>query len=160
MNDKFEIPISGFEGYTINGCGEVFSYKRKAKVKLKQHIKNNYLQVCIRKNNKAYHLIVSRLVALHFVFNSNTRETVNHKDFNKLNNHYSNLEWLTASENVKHYRDNRGIYSDRYKLSWELVEEIKTEKKLNKTTNKNLSLKYGVGMTIISNIINGKKWVR
>jgi hypothetical protein len=34
--------------------------------------------------------------------------TVNHIDGNKTNNHYSNLEWLPHSENVKHW-----IYSDR-----------------------------------------------
>lgn len=34
--------------------------------------------------------------------------TVNHKDGNKTNNHYTNLEWIPHSENVKHW-----IYSDR-----------------------------------------------
>lgn len=49
---------------------------------------------------------------------------INHKDGNKLNNHYSNLEWVTTDINNKHARDN-GLNnisksnSDRWKnLEW------------------------------------------
>lgn len=38
---------------------------------------------------------------------------VNHKDFNRLNNHYTNLEWLTHAENVK-YSAKNGRYKARY----------------------------------------------
>lgn len=45
---------------------------------------------------------VHRLVALAFLQNQSDLSEVNHKDSNKLNNHVSNLEWVTKSENNLH----------------------------------------------------------
>jgi hypothetical protein len=36
------------------------------------------------------------------IFIPTHKETVNHKDGNKLNSKASNLEWMTNSENIKH----------------------------------------------------------
>ena len=53
--------------------------------------------------------LVHRIVAEAFLDEPSNKDwTVNHKDGNKLNNHYSNLEWISHSDNVKHW-----IYSDR-----------------------------------------------
>lgn len=53
----------------------------------------------------ASHLL-HRMVATLFVENPDNKNVVNHKDCNKLNNHYSNLEWVTFKENSIHARDN------------------------------------------------------
>ena len=49
-------------------------------------------------------LYVHRLVASLFCHNPNPEEytQVNHKDGDKSNNHYSNLEWVSPSSNIKH----------------------------------------------------------
>jgi hypothetical protein len=55
-------------------------------------------------DGKAKYLCVKlhRAVACTFIPNPENKETVNHKDGNKLNNHVNNLEWNTTSENHEH----------------------------------------------------------
>lgn len=45
---------------------------------------------------------IHRLVALHFCEGYSEKLVVNHKDGNKQNNNYLNLEWVTHSENDLH----------------------------------------------------------
>ena len=61
---------------------------------------DGYKAISINTANEKY---VHRLVALHFLNNIDSKPQVNHIDGNKHNNHYTNLEWVTGSENVKHY---------------------------------------------------------
>lgn len=59
-----------------------------------------YLRVSLCKDGRVKRVFIHRLVAEHFL---EQREgcVVNHKDGNRKNNHVSNLEWVTMSENVK-----------------------------------------------------------
>jgi hypothetical protein len=61
-----------------------------------------YLYVVITINNREYKEKVHRLVAKAFLPNPNNKAQVNHIDCNKENNNLYNLEWCTASENMKH----------------------------------------------------------
>ncbi len=53
-----------------------------------------------RDRSKSYR--VHRAVALAFIDNPRNCPMVNHIDGNKLNNHYTNLEWCTRQENMDH----------------------------------------------------------
>lgn len=59
------------------------------------------------KYNKAY---IHRLVALHFIPNTLNKPEVNHLDFNPRNNAYSNLEWVTESENRLHSSNIKNVW--------------------------------------------------
>lgn len=65
----------------------------------------NVFQLKIDGKNKLF--FVHRVVALHFVDGYFDGAVVNHKDGNKSNNHYTNLEWVSRSDNNKHAIKNK-----------------------------------------------------
>ncbi len=73
---------------------------------LKPGMNNGYLNIRLIANDKKKSIAVSRLVAKLFVDNPDNKNIVNHIDGNKLNNHYTNLEWTTQKENIRHANEN------------------------------------------------------
>lgn len=111
--DEVWKPIKGYEGcYEISNLGRVKSLARKVKSgRITKEIilvpirnSHGYLQVDLCLNGKMKHHKIHRLVAEAFIpQNNETKETVNHKDYNKSNNRVDNLEWLSNRENVQDY---------------------------------------------------------
>lgn len=64
--------------------------------------KNGYLSYNIRTDKGKKRVYAHRLVAESFIPNPENKEQVNHKDGDKLNNSYLNLEWATPKENIAH----------------------------------------------------------
>lgn len=91
--------------YFISNLGRFKNFKNKI---LKININARGYYYCnISTNSKVTKIKIHRLVAIYFVVNPYNKETVNHIDGNKLNNLYTNLEWLTRKENVQHYYKNK-----------------------------------------------------
>ena len=102
--------IEGTDGrYEVSNTGKVRSinYNKSGKVQeLRQKIdKDGYCIVTLHIEGKQKYPSVHRLVAIAFIPNPDNLPQVNHKDTNKKNNHISNLEWCTCSENIKHAFD-------------------------------------------------------
>ena len=120
MSEIFK-DIVGYEGlYQISNHGNVLALERTVinkkgkaqrypakllKFDLIQRSHTNYLRVTLCKNHSTKRFQVHRLVALHFVDNPFEKPHVNHIDNCGTNNHYSNLEWCTQAENLKHARE-------------------------------------------------------
>jgi len=95
-----KIPIKGFENYRISEYGDVLNVKTGTvrKIFVNPH---GYATVSRMINAKKKTFLTHRLVALAFL-TPNGWKIVNHKDGNKLNNHYSNLEWCSQKHNALH----------------------------------------------------------
>lgn len=104
------------ERYEVSNFGNIRSLDRVVtdvngkirKVKgrdMKKTVNNaGYYVVNIGKGNLQ---LVHRLVGEAFIYNDrDDRDCINHIDGNKLNNHHSNLEWVTKGENNIHSHEN------------------------------------------------------
>lgn len=91
-------PIEENNNYLISNYGRIKSlYSGKI---LKCCILDGYYRVVIKLTNKKQKMFnVHRLVAEYFLKNPKNLRCVNHKDENKLNNYFENLEWCSYSYN-------------------------------------------------------------
>ena len=95
--------IEGCVGYQVSNFGRVKSLKRGGeRIMSLTPNHSGYLQVGLSCNNKVKKCRVHRLVAQAFIPNSLNKPQINHIDGDKLNNRADNLEWATASENIRH----------------------------------------------------------
>lgn len=118
----------GKERYFVSNLGRVYDNKNK-KI-LNQHTNKitGYVTVHLGGKNEYVH----RAVALTFIKNENNKPQVNHIDGNKTNNNVTNLEWVTASENVIHAAET-GLRNDSTPL------QQAARRKTGKVTGKKLS---------------------
>lgn len=114
MNEEW-MDIPGYEGiYQISSHGNIRSLPRirkhrwnsekvfKGRLRKPVKVWNGYLAIALRKEGEASTFLVHRLVASAFIDNIYNKPYVNHKDGNKENNYFENLEWVTHQENCKH----------------------------------------------------------
>lgn len=93
--------------YIVSNDGRVFSTKNVGRGKYHKELlqrKNidGYMVVTVGTNNHRTHMRVHRMVALDFIPNPNNLPEVNHKNYDRTDNHVDNLEWISHSENVVH----------------------------------------------------------
>jgi len=151
--------LIGFEGiYWIDEDGHIFNRHGRCLKPTKDS--SGYLQVNLKSKSTSIH----RLVAQQFIPNPLGLETVNHIDGNKLNNHISNLEWMTREDNIKHGHQNNlikynfGEDNGQTKLTKELVLEIREKYASGNYSYTKLGFEYGVERTTIYKIIKRKNW--
>lgn len=94
------IKVESISKYLIDEFGTVF--KPSGEIRKPSINAYGYSEYSFFKSPKRKVFRTHRLVALTFIPNPDNKPHVNHKDGNKLNNHVSNLEWCTASENNFH----------------------------------------------------------
>lgn len=115
LNEETKM-IKGYNNkYCITNTGKVYNVITGKE--MKSRCIQGYLAVGLedtRIGGKRRQVInkIHRLVATHFIPNPTNKPVVNHKDGNKLNNNYTNLEWATISENTRH------AYANKLERNW------------------------------------------
>lgn len=159
-------PVVGYEGqYDVSNYGQVRSVKRKVPCRngfrtvgsriLASGNMNGYRRVSLGSKGHTVH----RLVATAFIPNTGNKPCVNHKDGDRANNYFRNLEWCTYSENNLHGYVHNGRIAPISKLKDNEVRDIR--KRLREGVKGNaLAKEYGVDCKTITNIKSGYCYAR
>lgn len=138
-NEEYWAHIDIFEGeFYVSNKGRVLNNRTGNFLKGDTN-ENGYHRVQLYYKGNTRKLFRHRLVAMYFIPNDDPENKifVNHKNGDINQNDYTNLEWVTPSENAKHafrlglskpnnkpfiveMRDGRKLYKNQYQLSEEL----------------------------------------
>jgi hypothetical protein len=134
------VMIDHNDNYEIDEYGNCFN--RKTGLQLKPQLKSTgyYAYNILDTNSKKYkHMKLHRLIAYYFIDKANSKNTsfvVDHIDRNKLNNHVSNLRYVSHSENnvncnkKKNCTSNhKGIYWNKQHQKWRAQIQINGRQK-------------------------------
>ena len=159
---------SEYPDYSFYEDGAVISYKRKIPITL-VGTKDKYgyqIYLLVNKDNIRKYIKIHRIIAYLYCNPTNNwvELCVNHIDGNKLNNHFTNLEWCTVARNNQHAiatKLNVGPIGEKArsaKLTQQDVIEILKLLKSSKYTQIDIAKKYNVGNKCISKIHTEKIW--
>lgn len=121
--------VIGYEGfYEISNFGNCKSVERivfynndsknrkaifKSKLLKKTLTEHGYIKYRLSLDGAGKSIFAHKLVALAFIVNPDNKPQINHIDSNPKNNNANNLEWVTASENLRHSYD-EGFRENKY----------------------------------------------
>jgi hypothetical protein len=141
--------ITEYPEYEISNIGRIKYPIRKGTKPYKKRItyggssSDGYKTFELRNINGKKKIAIHRLVAKEFVSNPNNYVIVNHKDGDKKNNNFKNLEFCTRSHNTQHAYDNDLISGKRkiYQLDinnniikeWDTIKDAYEKLKLSRT---------------------------
>lgn len=131
------LTIRDFPDYKISNFGRVFSKKRNTFITGRPNT-NGYYQVRLSNKDGYKDVLIHRLVADYFVPNLVMGTQINHKDQDKSNNRWSNLEYCDPKDNINHgdrtiratesYKRNRNFIICQLDLDGNLIAEYNTPK--------------------------------
>lgn len=166
-------PVKGHEKrFLISNHGRVKSIGGRYKVSMKNE---GYIFVgtidglgyriaTLRDKDNPRKVRIHTLVAEHFCQRPKQIKNlqVNHKDGDKLNNYYLNLEWVTPLQNIRHavsigLMNFKGEKHHNAKLTNEKVIEMRRLRKEGLTHQKIANM-FGVNRRQAGDVINGVNW--
>tara|TARA_R110000822_G_scaffold113484_3_gene244629 strand:+ start:597 stop:1040 length:444 start_codon:yes stop_codon:yes gene_type:complete len=99
--------IDGYNNYLIYEDGRVYSKKSKIYLKPSLNLCGYYI-IALYKNNIRKGIPLHRLLALHYIPNTDNKPCIDHKNRIRTDNRIENLRWATHKENC----NNRSMRCD------------------------------------------------
>lgn len=168
INRNYEIwkDIEEDPGYQISNMGRIRSFKREKMIIIKLGTnQKGYQFINLFKNSKYHNERIHSLVIQYFGPPKPSPEhECNHKDGDKSNNWWTNLEWLTHKQNVNHavkmglWGSSKGENCNLSKLTEKQVIKIRKLHQSGNYTNIEISLAFKISQTCFYGIINKKTW--
>lgn len=118
--------------------------------------KQGYLRCTLSKDGKKSYHFIHRIVASAFIPNPQAKPCVNHIDRDVTNNHVTNLEWVTHSENT-HHGICRELISRAVSREIEQIDANTGELIKRWPSLKAASEGTGIAQSSISEVTNGHK---
>jgi len=156
MEEYKNLSIINLSKYEITNKGIIRNIKTKKKLK---SVIKAYPSVClINDNNERKNYSVHFLVATAFIENPNNYNEINHKDNDRNNYNYLNLEWCSHVYNIqqKIYNNNH-LYKEVIMINKMTNEEIKFNSYREAYEYLKLSTSYNAFSACISDCCNGKQ---
>lgn len=101
LTDERWALIGGFPDYEVSDCGRVRNVG-SGRILAQAPTRSGHLRVRLSREGAACCRSVHGLVAEAFIGPRADGMTVNHRDFDPANNHWTNLEYLTRGENTRY----------------------------------------------------------
>ena len=166
MESEIWKPVIGFEGlYEVSSCGRVKTVPHYTKRGNSEHAsvkerllkfflsEKGYYCIKLRKDGRAIHRKVHRLVAEAFIPNPENKPQIDHIDTNKLNNEVLNLRWATPSEN-KNNALTRELHS-RIQSQADVIEKCMSGREINnRKTRRRAVRQYDNSGNLISEYVS------
>ena len=155
LETLYEVSNDGYVRRTAPACGATVGYILK-----NNRSQKGYIRVRLSQGGRSWLATVHVLVAEAFLPPRPPGMQCNHKNGNKTENHVSNLEWTTGSENVRHaFRTGltnpaRGERNGNHKLTDKQVAQIRELR--GRETGVATAKRFGVTPSIVSRIQLGK----
>lgn len=129
---------------------------------IKQSIVGGYCSINIPSKPIRKRMYVHRLVAIAHIeyFGDYSELTVNHKDYNKLNNNVENLEWMSRGDNIRYsFNEYHGNFGEKHYLSKLTKEDVLKIREMSKYySDLELSKIFNVSKTSIYDIRKKRTW--
>lgn len=125
-----------------------------------------------QKRKKTFSNLVHRLVAIHFLEKPTEKHNlVAHLDFDKCNNHHSNLKWMTRSENAVHQSNSPFVIKSKEKAFGQnkingnskltITNVMIIKKRINEDVPLSiLAKRFKISETQLLRIKRGENWAR
>lgn len=150
--------------YSVTEDGRIYTHKQRSGWITGATDRLGYKRLnATNDDGKRSNLYIHRAVAMAFIPNPENKPHVNHKDSNPSNNHVSNLEWCTHTENMQHSAKagrKAGLSGEKnpaHKYTESIVKKVR-EMYSSGCSQMDIKRALGIPQPTVSVIVRGVRW--